>query len=683
MSAPARPMKHTATAMPAAPRAQPARASWLMLALASLALASCGGGGGGGGGGGAPTNTTPRPPADTGGAPVETGGGDQVQIMPPRVVGQADLMVEEPSASRTRLPSAGAFRLEVEVRNRGAREAAATRLIYYRSTDATIDADDTEISRVNLAALAAGGRRAAQLDVTVPADAGVYYYGACVTAVADESDEQNNCSLAAEIIVPSSDLPDLLVDVDVDNPNADADVPVRLTVQVENQGSLEAAATRLHWYRSTDEEIDETDTKFGESAVAALAAGGNVELTRRTPRPADAGTYYYGACVTAVAQEADTNNNCSEAHEGALVIVEAEPPAGPDLTVAYFDPDPYQGTAGSAVELRALVENNGQARAAASIVRFYKSRDGSANPNAADLLGERRLRAVRAGGSRTATWDVTAPTTAGEHIYFACVVLAADVDADNNCSSENFTVRLPLPDLALLNVSSAQFLSPGQTFRLVARLRNFGTARAAPSKVRFYWTQNDVRDTGKDNPAGALVNVPALGLDGRHQAWSNTLRALDPGVYYYYACVEPAGDELSDANDCAGLISLPVVAAAGNTPDVAIDIVLSNQDIVRAGSRVRVEVEASNKGARPSAATTLRYYLSSNRAFTPGADTEIGTVVLPALKSGDSVTKFTRLRLPEVLAPGYWYIGVCADAVAGETVTTNNCSRFGTGYTVR
>ena len=53
-----------------------------------------------------------------------------------------------------------------------------------------------------MAELAASGSTSASVPLTAPADPGTYYYGACVDAVADESDITNNCSASVPVTVP-------------------------------------------------------------------------------------------------------------------------------------------------------------------------------------------------------------------------------------------------------------------------------------------------------------------------------------------------------------------------------------------------------------------------------------------------------------------------------------------------
>ena len=99
-------------------------------------------------------------------------------------------------------PSVGAqFTLSVTVRNDGKGTTAAMTLRYYRSTDATITTADREVGTGALAELAASGSASESVELTAPATPGMYYYGACVDAVEDETDPTNNCSASVQVTV--------------------------------------------------------------------------------------------------------------------------------------------------------------------------------------------------------------------------------------------------------------------------------------------------------------------------------------------------------------------------------------------------------------------------------------------------------------------------------------------------
>ena len=115
--------------------------------------------------------------------------------------GGPDLEVRGPTVTDADPQPGGAFTLSVTARNAGAGASAATTLRYYRSADATVSTGDTALGTDAVPALAAGGRSAESIPLTAPAEAGTYYYGACVDAVADESDTTDNCSASVRVDV--------------------------------------------------------------------------------------------------------------------------------------------------------------------------------------------------------------------------------------------------------------------------------------------------------------------------------------------------------------------------------------------------------------------------------------------------------------------------------------------------
>ena len=117
------------------------------------------------------------------------------------VVGPLDLVVSA-SVSDSTLAFEQPFTLRATVRNQGGGEPEPTVLFYYSSTDATITSDDTQIS-ADVVSLETSNVVVKSLSLTAPAEAGSYYYGACVQGVSGEHDTTNNCSDAVRVTVSS------------------------------------------------------------------------------------------------------------------------------------------------------------------------------------------------------------------------------------------------------------------------------------------------------------------------------------------------------------------------------------------------------------------------------------------------------------------------------------------------
>ena len=115
--------------------------------------------------------------------------------------GSPDLIVESLSVDDNTLTTGQSFTLSATVRNQGNASAAATTLRYYRSSNAAISTDDTEVGTDAVSTLSAGATSAESINLNVASDAGTYYYGACVDAVTGESNTDNNCSSGVTVTV--------------------------------------------------------------------------------------------------------------------------------------------------------------------------------------------------------------------------------------------------------------------------------------------------------------------------------------------------------------------------------------------------------------------------------------------------------------------------------------------------
>ena len=151
------------------------------------------------------------------------------------------------------------FTLRVRVINWGDRPSAATTLRYYRSTNATISSADTHVGTGRVGALGNRKTRWESIDVTAPSTAGTYYYGACVDAVAGESDTTDNCSRqSATVEVVAVGVAAQSAPVQVVSPQVrTAKGGFTLRVRVINWHAL-------RYYRSTNAAISSADGRDGQ-----------------------------------------------------------------------------------------------------------------------------------------------------------------------------------------------------------------------------------------------------------------------------------------------------------------------------------------------------------------------------------------------------------------------------------
>ena len=619
-------------------------ASMALFVMIGVGLASCGGGSKA-----APGNT-----------------GDQIIIEPRPPQDSLDLTVVSPSASDNN-PTAGAsFTLSATVSNAGDGESAATTLRYYRSTDGTITTSDTEVGTDAVAGLAASGSDSQSVKLVAPSAPGTYHYGACVDAVAGESDTTNNCSTAVQVTVPAPERPDLtVVSSSVSNNSPTVGSQFTLSAMVNNAGGGESAASTLRYFRSADSTITTSDTEVGTNAVAGLAPSGSGSQSVELVAPSAPGPYYYGACVDAVAGESDTTNNCSTAVQVTVPV-----PERPDLTIVSSSVSNNSPTAGTQFTLSATVQNDGNGESAATTLRYYRSTDVTITTSDT-AVGTDAVAGLAASGNDSQSVELVAPSAPGTYHYGACVdAVAGESDTTNNCSTAvQVTVPAPeRPDLTIVS-SSVSNNSPtvGSQFTLSATVQNDGNGESVATTLRYY-RSTDVTITRSDTAVGTDA-VGALAASGTSAESISLTAPATAGAYYYGACVDTVTDESDTTDNCSGSVKVDVEAP--KHPDLEVGTPTVSDTSPETGASFTLSATVSNAGDGESAATTLRYYRSTDGTITR-SDTAVGTDAVAGLAASGNDSQSVELVAPS--APGPYYYGACVETVAGESDTANNCS---------
>ena len=561
-----------------------------------------------------------------------------------------------------------AFTVSATVSNTGDGDAAATTLRYYRSTDATITTSDTEVGTDAVAGLAASASGSESVELTAPSTPGTYYYGACVDAVADESDTTNNCSASRQIeVLDPTRPPDLVVvspSVSDDGPVAGETFTVSATVR--NDGDGDAAATTLRYYRSADATITTADTEVGTDAVAGLAAAASSDESAEVTAPSTAGPYYYGVCVDEVAEESDTANNCS----ASVKVDVEEPPKYPDLEVGAPTVDEASPETGATFTLSATVTNSGGAEVAATTLRYYRSTDATITTSDT-AVGTDVVEALAASGTSEESIELTAPSTAGAVYYGACVDAVTDEsDTTDNCSaSVKVDVEEPTaPDLEV-GTPTVNDASPetGATFTLSATVTNAGDEESVATTLRYY-RSTDATITTSDTAVGTDA-VEALSASGTSAESIELTAPSTAGAVYYGACVDAVTDESDTTDNCSASVKVDVEEPAA--PDLEVGTPTVDDTSPETGATFTLSATVTNAGDEESVATRLRYYRSTDATITT-SDTAVGTDAVEALSASGTSAESIELTAPSTA--GTVYYGACVDAVTDESDTTDNCS---------
>ena len=116
-------------------------------------------------------------------------------------VGPPDLEVGLPTVSPSETMADQHLALSVVVRNQGEGPSSPTTLRYYRSTDATVTADDAEVGTDHVRRLSVSGDSAESVFTLAPSTPGTYHYGVCVDPPSGETNTANNCSNGVAVTV--------------------------------------------------------------------------------------------------------------------------------------------------------------------------------------------------------------------------------------------------------------------------------------------------------------------------------------------------------------------------------------------------------------------------------------------------------------------------------------------------
>ena len=107
------------------------------------------------------------------------------------------------------------------------------------------------------------------------------------------------------------------------------------------------------------------------------------------------------------------------------------------------------------------------------------------------------------------------------------------------------------------------------------------------------------------------------------------------------------------------------------SPDLIVDSPSVSDNTLTTGQSFTLSATVRNQGTGSSAATTLRYYRSSDATIST-SDTEVGTDAVGSLNSSGTSAESISLNAPS--SAGTYYYGACVASVSGESNTNNNCS---------
>ena len=194
---------------------------------------------------------------------------------------------------------------------------------------------------------------------------------------------------------------------------------------------------------------------------------------------------------------------------------------------------------------------------------------------------------------------------------------------------------------------------------------------------KMYWADNgDTDKIQRSNLDGS--GVEDLVTTGFWEPRSIALDVAGGKMYWTHsrAKIQRSNLDGSGVEDLITGLDAPLGIALGfGVPvEAGKDLVVRSsvsEDTLTPGQPFALSVTVRNRGTEQAAATTLRYYRSSNATIST-SDTEVGTDSVSGLSAGDTSAESIRLNAPSVA--GTYFYGACVDPVTGESNADNNCS---------
>ena len=256
-------------------------------------------------------------------------------------------------------------------------------------------------------------------------------------------------------------------------------------------------------------------------------------------------------------------------------------------------------------------------------------------------------------------------------------------------TADRFMSELTAPVIAAQNPagryrSDVEFFNPGSNTEKVSLLR---LANTADSAAEVTIAGRD--DSGRAAPGGTVrLNLPARAavtlsarelesgagrLTGRlgdgEGKWRLTVTADRPLLVMSLLHATQTG-HLANLSTVAQATLTRTPPSPGTAPDLRVAVSSPSRPL-GPGENFPLDATVLNPGGAASAATTLRWYLSTDSTIST-TDAAIGAAAIARIEAGRFMN--TQLRRAAPFTSGTYHYGACVDPVCGESDTTNNCS---------
>jgi subtilisin family serine protease len=374
-------------------------------------------------------------------------------------------------------------------------------------------------------------------------------------------------------------------------------------------------------------------------------------------------TYYY---VVAAGNSLGESGDSNEAS--------ARPHAPADLIITSVQPPPPAG-AGGTFTLTVTTKNQGVGASEATTTSLYLS--VNAVLEATDTrLTDLSIGPLAPGASVTSNASITIPSnvTGGTYYLFG-VADAGQVEAESSETNNLFVRSMKIgPDLEIANLTVPLTGVPGGVISVGSTVTNSGGGNAGPFAVTFYLSANYLLDASDVLLSGSR-SIASLAAGASSAGSVDVTIPAGTAVGTYQVIAKADGnDQVAEAlesnNTSPRTISIggDLIVSSFTTPAMA-----------AAGGVISVTDTTANQGTATVAASTTRFYLSTNWQLD-ASDVQLdGSHAVPQLAASANHTATTSLTIPTGTLSGAYYVLAIADAANAvpETQESNNASSRG------
>ena len=551
---------------------------------------------------------------------------------------------------------------------------------FYLSTDTVLNlaGGDVALGTRVITALAAGvSDPSAANSFPIPSGkAGTFY----VIAKADgpdlitETNEANNTKVSALIKI-GGDLTVTALTAEVDM--GLGTITITDTTKNGTAGSPVNASTTKFWLSKDTVLTTGTggDTSLGTRLVPALgnlvSDSSNTATTTFSIPSGKAGTFYVIAKADVLLDNTETNETNNTKVSAVIKI-------GGDITVSTLTALVDMGLGTITVTDKTQNATTGTA-VGSSTTKFWLSKDTVLNTGTSGdtVLGTRAVPSLGnlvSDNSDTATTTFSIPSGMAGAFYVIAKADATGLNAESN-EANNTKVSAVIKIGGDLTVSALTVPATGvagSTISATDTTKNGTTGtKVGASTTSFYLSKNNVwNDT--DVLLGSR-SVGELAVGGYSTATTSLTIPVGTAAGSYYIIAKADATDLNTESVENNNTKVSAVIKIGGDLTVTTVTVPAT---AAANQTISVTYSVKNIGTDTVAASTTRFYLSSDNLLTPGAngDVSIGGRATDSLLAGGIFTATTTLTIPAGTAAGSYYIIAMADGpdAVSEVSETNN-----------